>query len=152
MLASAADRDRVAELLKVAFGDGRLTKDEFDERFDQVMNARTYGDLAPIVADLPAGAAPAPYPYRPVTTQTSGLATGSLICGILEIFTAGMTGIPAIVLGHMARGEIRRTGKRGDGMAIAGLVLGYLAMAGWVVFLIAVIAVASGSSGGPAGG
>jgi len=153
MLASAADRDRVAELLKVAFGDGRLTKDEFDERFEQVMNARTYGELAPIIADLPVGAAPpAPYPYRPVVAQTSGLATGALVCGILEIFTAGMTGIPAIILGHMARGEIRRTGKRGDGMAIAGLALGYLAMAGWVVFLIAVIAVASGSSGGPVGG
>jgi hypothetical protein len=143
----------VAELLKVSFGDGRLTKDEFDERFEQVMNARTYGELAPIVADLPGAAPVQPYPYQPVVAATSGLATGSLVCGILEVFTAGMTGIPAIILGHMARSEIRRTGKRGDGMAIAGLVLGYLAMAGWVVFLIAIIAVASGAaSGGPVGG
>jgi uncharacterized protein DUF1707/uncharacterized protein DUF4190 len=148
MLASAADRDQMIDLLKNAFGEGRLTKDEFDERCTQVMDARTYGDLAPIVADLPGGfgAAPAvPYqPYEPAIGQTSGLAAGALVCGILELFTAGLTAIPAVILGHMARGEIRRTGKRGDGMAIAGLVLGYLAIAGWVLAIAAAAAITAG--------
>jgi hypothetical protein len=150
MLASAADRDRMIDLLKTAFGEGRLTKDEFDERCTRVMNARTYGDLAPIVADLPGGAglgaAPAvPYQgYQPVMERTSGLAAGALVCGILELFTVGITCIPAVILGHMARSEIRQTGKRGDGMALAGLVLGYLAIAGWVIAIAAAAAISAG--------
>ncbi|HEX6453573.1 MAG TPA: DUF1707 and DUF4190 domain-containing protein [Trebonia sp.] len=153
MLASAADRDQMIDLLKNAFGEGRLTKDEFDERCTRVMDARTYGDLAPIVADLPGGvglAAPAvPYQqYDPVMERTSGLAAGALVCGILELFTAGITCIPAVILGHMARSEIRRTGKRGDGMAITGLVLGYLAIAGWVIAIAAAAAITARGGGG----
>ena len=150
MLASAADRDRMIEVLKTAFGEGRLTKDEFDERCTQVMDARTYGDLAPIVADLPGGAGlgtapPMPYqPYEPVMDRTSGLAAGALVCGILELFTVGLTAIPAVILGHMARNEIRETGKRGDGMALTGLVLGYLAIAGWVIAIAAAASITAG--------
>jgi hypothetical protein len=44
----------------------------------------------------------------------------------------------------MARNEIRRTGKRGDGMAITGLVLGYLAIAGWVIAIAAAAAITAG--------
>src|SRR5712675_2387781 len=52
--ASHDDRDRVVELLRVSAGDGRLTSEELDERLEQAMTARTYGDLARLVADLPA--------------------------------------------------------------------------------------------------
>jgi hypothetical protein len=52
--ASHEDRDRVVELLRVSAGDGRLTADELDERLEQAMTARTYGELAKLVADLPA--------------------------------------------------------------------------------------------------
>jgi hypothetical protein len=52
--ASHDDRDRVVELLRVSAGDGRLTADELDERLEQAMTARTYGELAGLVADLPA--------------------------------------------------------------------------------------------------
>jgi hypothetical protein len=57
-----------------------------------------------------------------------------------------VTGIPAVVLGHMARAEIRRTGEQGDGLAVAGLVLGWLSTAGWAAFLLLLImlGVASG--------
>ena len=60
--------------------------------------------------------------------------------------TFGLTGIPAVVLGHVARSEIRRTGERGDGLALTGLVLGWLSTAGWalVLVLLSVVAVASG--------
>jgi hypothetical protein len=53
--ASHEDRDRVVELLRVSAGDGRLTADELDERLELAMTARTYGELAKLVADLPAG-------------------------------------------------------------------------------------------------
>jgi Domain of unknown function (DUF1707) len=52
--ASHEDRDRVVELLRVSAGDGRLTADELDERLELAMTARTYGELAKLVADLPA--------------------------------------------------------------------------------------------------
>ena len=52
--ASYDDRDRVVELLRVSAGDGRLTAEELDERLERAMTARTYGELARLVADLPA--------------------------------------------------------------------------------------------------
>jgi Domain of unknown function (DUF4190)/Domain of unknown function (DUF1707) len=143
MLAAATDRERTIDVLKAAFGEGRLTKEEFDTRSGRVLAARTYADLAAIVADLPAGpAGPVmPYGYYPqvVPVQTTnGLAVGSLVCGILEIFTLGFAAIPAVILGHVARGQIKQTGERGDGMAVAGLVLGYLGIAGWLVLILAI--------------
>jgi hypothetical protein len=58
---SHEDRDQVAEALRVAAGDGRLSSDELDERLERALTARTYDDLAVLVADLPpAGNAVAP--------------------------------------------------------------------------------------------
>ncbi|MEU0315630.1 DUF1707 and DUF4870 domain-containing protein [Nocardioides sp. NPDC006273] len=58
-----ADRDRVIDVLKSAYADGRLDQAEFDLRFDLTMKAKTYAALEPITRDLvaqPAAAAPAP--------------------------------------------------------------------------------------------
>ena len=52
--ASHEDRDRVAERLRVAAGDGRLSPEELDERLERALTARTYAELAALVADLPA--------------------------------------------------------------------------------------------------
>ena len=52
--ASHEDRDRVAELLRMAAGDGRLTAEELDERLEKALTARTYGELAALSEDLPA--------------------------------------------------------------------------------------------------
>jgi hypothetical protein len=61
--ASDADRERVANVLREAAGDGRLTMDELDERLDAVFAAKTYAELEPITHDLPAhGDAQAPVP------------------------------------------------------------------------------------------
>ena len=63
--ASHEDRDRVVELLRVSAGDGRLTAEELDQRLDVALTARTHGELAALVADLPAApgsAVPAPVP------------------------------------------------------------------------------------------
>jgi hypothetical protein len=69
---------------------------------------------------------------------TSGLAIGAMICGIAEIFTLGFAAIPAVILGHLARAQIKRTGERGDGMAVAGLVLGYLGIGAWLLIILAI--------------
>jgi len=146
MLAAGADRERTVDVLKAAFAEGRLTKGEFDERTARVLAARTYADLHALVADLPAGPggpaaplAPAPYQagyYQPFTVRrTNGFAVGALACGIFGVFL----GIPAVILGHAARGQIRKSGERGDGMAIAGLVLGYLSVTLWVLIILVLI-------------
>lgn len=60
--ASDADRDQVADELREALAEGRLTPDEHSERLDAVYAAKTYADLAPIVADLPAPGSGPPAP------------------------------------------------------------------------------------------
>lgn len=52
--ASHEDRDKVAEALRVAAGDGRLDSDELDERLERALTAKTYAELAVLTADLPA--------------------------------------------------------------------------------------------------
>jgi hypothetical protein len=59
--ASDADRDRVADILREALAEGRLTADEHAERVEGVYSAKTVGELDPLVRDLPTGAGtPAP--------------------------------------------------------------------------------------------
>jgi hypothetical protein len=51
--ASDADRERVAEMLRAAAADGRLTLPEMEERLDTLYAAKTYAELEPVVDDLP---------------------------------------------------------------------------------------------------
>jgi hypothetical protein len=66
--ASHEDRDRVAEILRIAAGDGRLTAEELDQRLEAALTARTQRELAALTVDLPATAGsagasgPAPKP------------------------------------------------------------------------------------------
>ena len=64
--ASHADREQVIDTLKVAFVQGRLSKDEFDTRIGEAFTARTYAELAVVTADIPARPAAAPWPPAPV--------------------------------------------------------------------------------------
>ena len=64
--ASHADRDQVVELLRVAAGDGRLSAEELDDRLERALTARTYAELAPLTADLPAA------PGAPVVPPGAG--------------------------------------------------------------------------------
>jgi hypothetical protein len=73
--ASDADRDRIADLLREALAEGRLTPEEHSERVEGVLSAKTVGELEVFVRDLPAGHQPqeprtaawgyAPAPNRP---------------------------------------------------------------------------------------
>jgi hypothetical protein len=58
--ASHEDRDQIVEQLRVAGGDGRLDAEELEQRVEAALTARTYGELAALVADLPATAAGRP--------------------------------------------------------------------------------------------
>jgi hypothetical protein len=81
---------------------------------------------------------PQAYQPYPLVRPTNGLAIAALVCGIAA-FAVGITCIPAIICGHMARGQIRRTGEQGDGLAVAGLILGYISI---VLFAVAIVAIA----------
>jgi hypothetical protein len=148
---SDADRERTADVLRAAFVEGRLTQDELDARLGQAFEARTYADLAAPTADLPAGQRPLPGPLvqpayqavQPRPPATNGMAVASLVCGLMQVFSLGITAIPAVILGHLARGQIRRSGERGDGMATAGLVLGWLGIAFFVLIVVGVAAMAT---------
>lgn len=69
--ASDADRDHAADVVRDAFVDGRLTRDEFDVRRDQVLAGRTLGDLLPLISDLVPSSAPV---SAPAVRPTSGAA------------------------------------------------------------------------------
>jgi hypothetical protein len=82
--ASHADREQVIDVLKAAYVQGRLAKDELDERVGLTLAARTYGDLAAIISDIPWSRprprrpAPAPPPPGP-SASTAGWAVSGLI-------------------------------------------------------------------------
>ena len=140
MWASTADRDRAVEVIKVSFAQGRLTKAELDLRVGQALTERYFPDLMALIVDLPVG----PFgrlPWHPATPappRMSWLATAALACAVAGPLTAGITAIAAIIVGHLARRRVRRTGERGRSRATAAVVLG------WLTVLIAAVAVTAG--------
>ena len=86
-----ADRERVAEQLRAAAGDGRLTPDELEDRLDAAFGARTQSQLDPLVADLPAPARTG-RPARGLrlrAEQQAFLATAVLLVGIWALSGMG---------------------------------------------------------------
>ncbi|WP_433891820.1 DUF1707 and DUF4190 domain-containing protein [Streptomyces sp. CA-111067] len=165
MLAGDADRERAVNVLKDAFTEGRLTQGEYEDRMGRAYQARTYGELDVLTGDIPHAPVPrtfqpapppVPFPMQPPFPQpfqppfrpptNNGNAIASLVCGILGTMTFGVTSIPAVILGHVAKSQIRRSGEQGEGMATGGLVLGYLTLAGVIGFIVLIVGVAS--SGG----
>ena len=142
MRAADADRDRAVSFLSTAYTEGRLAKDEYDARLETALSARTYADLDQVVTDLP-GARVGPVPRRG-PTPTNGLAIASLACGVAQFAFGPLPTIPAIVLGHIARSQIRRTGEQGAGLALTGLVLGWGAVILGVLLLAAGVAISVG--------
>lgn len=67
------DRHRVAELLRQAAGEGRLDIEELDERLEAAYRAKTYGELVPITADLPAVPGEVPVAAQPPAVRRETL-------------------------------------------------------------------------------
>jgi Domain of unknown function (DUF1707) len=118
MRTSRAEREQAIEVLKVAFVQDRLTKDEFDVRAGQALAARTYAELAALTADIPAGpteAQPLRKPARttarpPMNRRILGpvgmIPTAATVLGILllaqpdniEGFAAGLLAAVTVVV------------------------------------------------------
>ena len=148
--AADADRDWVAGILGTAYSEGRLSKDEYDARLEAALSARTYADLDQLMTDLPMpGATASLATVSAIVTpadRTNGLAVASLALGFAQVAVGPLATIPAIVLGHMARNQIRRTGERGAGLAIAGLALGWGAVVLGIIGVFLFLAVATRTS------
>ena len=86
MRASDADRDRVADALREAYAEGRLDVNEHNDRLDRAYQAKTLGDLAPLLSDLPQRhltATPTPTgPMPPQASMPPGYAPGSKLSAI----------------------------------------------------------------------
>ena len=140
--ASDADREATATRLRKAAMEGRLEPAEVDERMSAAYAARWCSELAALTADVTPPAPPAPPPARPTFVQpaqrTNGLAIASLAISLVWMWWIGS--LLAIVFGHLALGQIARSGQRGRWVAIAGLTLGYLEL----LFLLFVVGVGIG--------
>lgn len=81
---------------------------------------------------LPTTYAAGGYAY-PAAQSTNGLAVASLVLGIVGLFVIPFLGsVAAVITGHIGRRQIRERGEAGDGMALGGLITGYLGVAIWV--------------------
>ncbi|HUQ62426.1 MAG TPA: DUF4190 domain-containing protein [Acidimicrobiales bacterium] len=82
-------------------------------------------------------------PYQPYQAQPSrkmnGLAIAALVCGILWGF--GVLAIVAVVFGIIALKQIKTRGETGNGLAIAGIILGGIGILGAIVSIITLVAV-----------
>ena len=151
MRAADADRDRVVEFLNAAYSEGRLSKDEYDARLENAFSARTYADLDQLVTDLPAARAAMVPPVATTAVtpvaKTNELAIASLACGIAQFAFGPVATIPAIILGHVARHQIKRTGEQGAGLALAGLILGWATLILVIILIVVGLATAAGMHG-----
>jgi hypothetical protein len=91
MRASPADLDRVIEVLQRSFAEGRLDRDELDERLGQALISRFFADLMALVADLPPGPSemfgPSTPPYGWSRRHRIAVAA-HLLVGLVVLFAA----------------------------------------------------------------
>lgn len=99
-------------------------------------------EYSEVPAHAPYGSQPQIYYASPPVGRTNGFAIASMVLGIVWLYWIGS--ILAIIFGHIAISQSRKDEMlRGRGMAIAGLVLGYVGIG---VLVVALIAVAASSS------
>jgi hypothetical protein len=96
--ASDSDRDRVLDMLKTAFAQGRLTSDELDVRVGQTLVSRTWGDLATLTADIPAWPIPRTMrkPARTPSRPPAATVVRAVACAIVALAAVALAGMPGI--------------------------------------------------------
>jgi hypothetical protein len=99
--ASDADRDAVAERLRVAAGEGRIELWELEERMGRAYRAKTYGELATLLADLPAQPRSTSFPGIGAEPETLVLRTKTL-----NIRQAGRWVVPRLITAESTTGWI----------------------------------------------
>ena len=120
--ASRADRERVIDVLKAAFVEDRLTRDEFDERVGRVLASRTYRELAAVTADLPEPVAARP--SRPSAQERHRIGMSTAINAGASVIVVATVGMVAALLA-------------GSGVAV--ITIGLLAVVGMIVAIVAMV-------------
>jgi hypothetical protein len=89
-----------------------------------------------------------PYdPYRPTKPPgTNGKAIASLVTSVAGLLCCGLPAIAGLILGIIAMRETKRTGQDGNGLAIAGVVIGALVIVGYLAYVVIMIGVGIASS------
>lgn len=79
-------------------------------------------------------------PYQPPRpTGTNGKAIASLVTSLAGLAFCGLPSIVGLVLGVIAMRETKRTGQEGHGLALAGVIVGALAVVGWLLYAVVII-------------
>jgi uncharacterized protein DUF1707 len=131
---SRAEREQAIDVLKAAFVQGRLTKDEFDLRVGQIFASRTYADLDALTADIPDGVTsaqpPAEHAREPgrvlsfKTAATVGAVGASPSVASAVVVLMQSSGVPAVA-GVLFVGL--------TGLFVAGLLTALLMLLSWIV-------------------
>ncbi|KQV07217.1 hypothetical protein ASC63_07840 [Leifsonia sp. Root112D2] len=92
---------------------------------------------APVGYSQPAAQYPQAYPpqygYAAAAPRTNVLAIIALVLSLISVSIGG------VITGHIALSQIKKTGEQGRGLALAGLIIGYIGSAGWVLFWVFLI-------------
>lgn len=90
------------------------------------------------------------YGYPPPQPKSQTNAILALVLSCIGLATCGVTAIVGVIFGHIAMGRIKRGEEDGRGMALAGVIIGYVVIVGWVLYaaiiLIAIIAAANSNT------
>lgn len=86
------------------------------------------------MSDVTPPPAPTPPPAAPYAAAPAGPRTNTL--AIVSLVLAFFVSLGAVICGHIALSQIKRTGENGRGLAIAGLILGYLGLVGGLILAI----------------
>jgi hypothetical protein len=145
--ASDADRERAVDVIKAAFAEGRLNRDEHAERVSMALKSRTYSDLNGLTSDLPAGplgalgtlAVPETQSVAiPFDRQAALMSGGSVVLAFL--FSAYPVSpwplLVAIILGIAAPVRAIRHGPRWERTVIWGVSGAMLAILIWLILYI----------------
>ncbi len=85
--------------------------------------------------------------YLGTPTKTNGLAIGALVTAVAGLFLCGIGSLVGAILGHVALGQIRRTGEQGHGIALAAVIVGWaLTALGALYWVFVVVVAVQGSS------
>jgi hypothetical protein len=146
MRTSDAERQRVADFLRDACGEGRLTPEELEERLDALFAGATVADIAVLVRDLPGGGAviprlgrgavsrraatPVPVRRRRRTSPAVPLGASLLVIGVVWLLLAALPPLLAVVFGAVLLSIAIAVGLIAVAMAPVGLALFGVA---WVI-------------------
>jgi hypothetical protein len=101
----------------------------------------------PVTSPYPQSAYPLQPPYGgyayPAGPATNGMAVASLVCSIVGLASCFLLCILGAIFGHMARKQVRERGESGDGLALAGIIIGWvgtglvvLCCGGYLIFVV----------------